>query len=118
MIHWEEIETNLEGIFFNLKEALLANLNSPTLLVQVFLPFPTLYIEACALFIGCRYDDEQGDYEEGTALQLAEQEEEDLNRIKEESRRRRQAILEKYKSQQSQQPNEPPLEDVEKGTLN
>lgn len=61
-----------------------------------------------------RYDDEQGDYEEGTALQLAEQEEEDLNRIKEESRRRRQAILEKYKSQQSQQPNEPQLEDVEK----
>ncbi|KAF5467641.1 hypothetical protein F2P56_011873 [Juglans regia] len=46
-----------------------------------------------------RHDDEQGDYEEGIALQFGEQEEEDLNRIKEESRRRRQAILEKYKSQ-------------------
>ncbi|KAG7940797.1 hypothetical protein I3843_16G004500 [Carya illinoinensis] len=61
-----------------------------------------------------RDDDEQGDYEEGTTLQFAEQEEEDLNRIKEESRRRRQAILEKYKSQQLQQPNQPRSEDTEK----
>ncbi|KAG2665359.1 hypothetical protein I3760_15G005400 [Carya illinoinensis] len=54
-----------------------------------------------------RDDDEQGDYEEGIELQFGEQEEEDLNRIKEESRRRRQAILEKYKSQ-------PRSEDIEK----
>ncbi|XP_050374413.1 uncharacterized protein LOC126791952 [Argentina anserina] len=50
-----------------------------------------------------RYDDEQGDDEEMVGLQVADQEEDDLNRIKEESRRRKQAILEKYKSQQSQQ---------------
>lgn len=61
-----------------------------------------------------RDEDDQGDYEEATALQFAEQEEEDLNRIKEESRRRRQAILEKYKIQQPQQPNEPQSEDVKK----
>lgn len=35
-------------------------------------------------------------------MQLPEQEEEDLNRIKEESRRRREAILEKYKKQNQQ----------------
>lgn len=40
------------------------------------------------------------DYQEKIAVQLAEQEEDDLERIKEESRRRRQAILEKYKNQQ------------------
>ncbi|KAK1353999.1 Non-specific serine/threonine protein kinase [Heracleum sosnowskyi] len=40
-----------------------------------------------------------------TILHFAEQEE-DLNRIKEESRRRRQAILEKYKAQESQQKHE------------
>ncbi|KAK4376472.1 hypothetical protein RND71_002768 [Anisodus tanguticus] len=46
---------------------------------------------------------EQEDYQEKIVFQLAEQEEEDkLDRIKEESRRRRQAILEKYKNQQSQ----------------
>ncbi|XP_059288452.1 uncharacterized protein LOC132041773 isoform X2 [Lycium ferocissimum] len=46
---------------------------------------------------------EQEDYQEKIVSQLAEQEEEDeLDRIKEESRRRRQAILEKYKNQQSQ----------------
>ncbi|PRQ40391.1 putative protein kinase CMGC-DYRK-PRP4 family [Rosa chinensis] len=49
-----------------------------------------------------RDEDEQGDDEEMVSLQVADQEEEDLNRIKEESRRRKQAILEKYKSQQSQ----------------
>ncbi|KAI4357838.1 hypothetical protein L6164_001761 [Bauhinia variegata] len=43
---------------------------------------------------------EQDDYEEKDTLQFAEQEEEDLNRIKEESRRRREAILEKYKQRQ------------------
>ncbi|KAK7343390.1 hypothetical protein VNO77_12087 [Canavalia gladiata] len=41
------------------------------------------------------------DLEEDT-LQLPEQEEEDLNRIKEESRRRREAIMEKYKKQHQQ----------------
>ncbi|PIN05947.1 U4/U6-associated splicing factor PRP4 [Handroanthus impetiginosus] len=46
-----------------------------------------------------REDDIQEDYQEKIALQLAEQEEDDLERIKEESRRRRQAILEKYKNQ-------------------
>ncbi|KAI4313946.1 hypothetical protein L6164_026888 [Bauhinia variegata] len=43
---------------------------------------------------------EQDDIDEEETLPLAEQEEEDLNRIKEESRRRREAILEKYKQQQ------------------
>src|SRR4051812_38928291 len=66
-------------------------------------------------FIDCRHEDEQEDYEETVPLHLAEQEEEDLNRIKEESRRRRQAILEKYKSQQSQQKTEPQSGDAEKG---
>ncbi|KAL3336721.1 hypothetical protein AABB24_029404 [Solanum stoloniferum] len=46
---------------------------------------------------------EQEDYQEKVVFQLAEQEEEDeLDRIKEESRRRRQAILEKYKIKNSQ----------------
>lgn len=45
-------------------------------------------------------------------MQPAEQEEEDINRIKEESRRRRQAILEKYKAQQSQKDE---LKSEEKG---
>ncbi|XP_042000104.1 serine/threonine-protein kinase prpf4B-like isoform X2 [Salvia splendens] len=44
--------------------------------------------------------DRQEDYQEKIAVQLAEQEEDDLERIKEESRRRRQAILEKYKNKQ------------------
>ncbi|KAK6931485.1 Protein kinase domain [Dillenia turbinata] len=43
-----------------------------------------------------RVDDEQEDYQENIIM---EQEEEDINKIKEESRRRMQAILEKYKSQ-------------------
>ena len=50
-----------------------------------------------------RDDGEQKDYEERVELELAEQEEDDINRIKEESRRRREAILQKYKAQQSQQ---------------
>ncbi|GAB4828885.1 hypothetical protein Ancab_018545 [Ancistrocladus abbreviatus] len=49
-----------------------------------------------------RDEDDQQDYEERVELKLAEQEEEDLNRIKEESRRRREAILHKYKTQQLQ----------------
>ena len=54
----------------------------------------------------CRDDVEEEDYKETIFMQPAEQEEEDLSRIKEESRRRRQAILEKYKTQQSQQKHE------------
>ncbi|XP_028768199.1 serine/threonine-protein kinase prpf4B isoform X1 [Neltuma alba] len=50
-----------------------------------------------------RGEDEQDDLDETVTLPFAEQEEEDLNRIKEESRRRREAILEKYKKQQPQQ---------------
>lgn len=51
-------------------------------------------------------------------MQLHDQEEDDLNRIKEESRRRRQAILEKYKNQHLQQQVEVKglSEDAEKGT--
>ncbi|KAF8391141.1 hypothetical protein HHK36_023442 [Tetracentron sinense] len=51
-------------------------------------------------------NDEQEDYQERVALQLAEQEDEDLDRIKEESRKRREAILEKYKQRQLPQKNE------------
>ncbi|KAF8040234.1 hypothetical protein BT93_B2465 [Corymbia citriodora subsp. variegata] len=46
---------------------------------------------------------EQDDLDGKFSLEIAEQEEEDLNRIKEESRRRRQAIMEKYKNLQQQQ---------------
>lgn len=61
-----------------------------------------------------RDEDDQDDFEERVALKLVEQEEEDLDRIKEESRKRRQAILEKYKNQQLQQHSESNLADVEK----
>lgn len=47
---------------------------------------------------------EQEAYQETIELQLVEKEEDDLEKIKEESRRRRQAILEKYKNKKSQQP--------------
>lgn len=51
-----------------------------------------------------RDEAEQEDFEERITLKLAgEEEEAELNRIKEESRKRRQAILEKYKSQPLQQ---------------
>lgn len=70
------------------------------------------------IFLGCRNENGQEDYEETETLQLAEQEEEDLNRIKEESRRRTQAILEKYKSKKLQQQShtEANSDDAEKGT--
>ncbi|KAL9423390.1 hypothetical protein AB3S75_035475 [Citrus x aurantiifolia] len=58
-------------------------------------------------------EDEQDDFEERVALKLEEQEEEDLDRIMEESRKRRQAILEKYKNQQLQQQKDSNLVDVE-----
>ncbi|GAB4840277.1 hypothetical protein Ancab_021041 [Ancistrocladus abbreviatus] len=54
-----------------------------------------------------RDEDNQEEYEERVELKLAEQEEEDLNRIKEESRRRREAILQKYEPQQLQQQGQP-----------
>ena len=50
----------------------------------------------------CRGEDEQDDLDEKVTLQLPDQEEEDFNRVKEESRRRREAILEKYKKQHQQ----------------
>jgi len=50
-----------------------------------------MYIDRCS-------EVEPDDLEEDT-LDIPEQEEEDLNRIKEESRRRREAIMEKYKRQ-------------------
>ncbi|XP_065880455.1 uncharacterized protein [Euphorbia lathyris] len=52
-----------------------------------------------------RDEDEQDDFEEKVTLKLAEQEE-DLDRIKEESRKRRLAILEKYRKKQVQQQKE------------
>ncbi|XP_074309451.1 uncharacterized protein LOC141643945 isoform X2 [Silene latifolia] len=48
-------------------------------------------------------EDDQKGYEERVDLILAEQEEDDVDRIKEESRRRREAILQKYKEKQLQQ---------------
>ncbi|XAR72372.1 Non-specific serine/threonine protein kinase [Bertholletia excelsa] len=70
-----------------------------------------LIISMCFSF-DCRDEDEQEEYQERIALQLADQEEEeDLNRIKEESRKRRQAILEKYRCQQLQQPQHEPQSD-------
>jgi len=53
------------------------------------------------MYIDCSSEAEPDDLEEDT-LHLPEQEEEDLNRIKEESRRRREAIMEKYKRQHQQ----------------
>ncbi|XP_021299660.1 serine/threonine-protein kinase prpf4B [Herrania umbratica] len=61
-----------------------------------------------------RDKEEQDDFEERIALKLAEQEEDELSRIKEESRKRRQAILEKYKNQHLQQQTLSHLEDVNK----
>ncbi|XP_024528049.1 serine/threonine-protein kinase prp4 isoform X1 [Selaginella moellendorffii] len=52
-----------------------------------------------------REEENQDEYLERVAHQLAEQEE-DIEKVKEESRKRRQAILEKHKMQQSQ-PEEP-----------
>ncbi|KAL6571006.1 hypothetical protein OROGR_000556 [Orobanche gracilis] len=62
-----------------------------------------------------REDERQEDYQDKIVMQLAEQEEDDLERIKEESRRRRQAILEKYKSQCQQ--NDTPSQDMDKNQV-
>lgn len=62
----------------------------------------------------CRDEVEQENYQERIVLQLAEHEEEEIDRIKEESRKRRQAILEKFKTQKSQQKHEPNLQETGK----
>ncbi|KAA8529183.1 hypothetical protein F0562_034018 [Nyssa sinensis] len=59
-----------------------------------------------------RDEDELEDYRERIALQLEDKKEEDLDRIKEESRRRSKAILEKYNTQQLQQQHEPYSVDI------
>lgn len=63
-----------------------------------------------------RDEEEQDDFEERLTLKLAgeEEEEAELNRIKEESRKRRQAILEKYKCQPLQQQTQSLAADVNK----
>lgn len=62
-----------------------------------------------------REEENQEEYQERVALQLAEQEEDDIEKIKEESRKRRQAILEKYKQQEhEQQSNEQIEQDARK----
>ncbi|KAL5726193.1 non-specific serine/threonine protein kinase [Ranunculus cassubicifolius] len=47
-----------------------------------------------------RDEEEQEDYDEAVEFNLVVEEEEDIDRIKEESRKRREAILEKYRQQQ------------------
>lgn len=61
-----------------------------------------------------REEDEE-DYQERIEQQLAKQDEEDVDKIKEESRKRRQAILEKYKQRQVQQHVESSSNDNVKG---
>ncbi|XWS64323.1 hypothetical protein CRYUN_Cryun06bG0176500 [Craigia yunnanensis] len=63
-----------------------------------------------------RDEEEQEDFEERIAVKLADQEGEELNRI-EESRKRRQAILEKYRSQQLQLQTQSHPVDVNKDNL-
>lgn len=82
-----------------------------------FVVCPFIWIPYLHFLLICfRDEDEQDDFEERINLKLAEQEE-DLDRVKEESRKRRQAILEKFRNQQSLQKNETRLEDVEKGVF-
>ncbi|KAM0964680.1 hypothetical protein ACFX2C_020699 [Malus domestica] len=57
------------------------------------------------------------DEDEEESIQVAGQEEDDVDRIKEESRRIKQAILEKYKSQQSQQTKELRLQEQTESQL-
>ncbi len=59
-----------------------------------------------------REEENEEEYKERIELQLAAQEEDDVERIKEESRRRRQAILEKYKQLQQQKSNVEQLSDI------
>ncbi|CAK9205497.1 unnamed protein product, partial [Sphagnum troendelagicum] len=71
-------------------------------------------IEEDARFISAQFKEEENEeeYKERIELQLAAQEEDDLERIKEESRCRRQAILEKYKQLQQQKSNAEQLSDM------
>ncbi len=62
-----------------------------------------------------REEENEEEYKERIELQLAAQEEDDVERIKEESRRRRQAILEKYKQLQQQKSNAEQLSDMVTG---
>ncbi|OMO90259.1 hypothetical protein CCACVL1_07438 [Corchorus capsularis] len=62
-------------------------------------------------------DEEEQDNEDSIVLKLDEPEEDEINRIKEESRKRREAILEKYKSQQSQEQSQSHPEDMNKDNM-
>ena len=64
--------------------------------------------------IRSRNEDAQNDNDEGVIWKSPEEEEEELNRIKEESRKRMEAILEKYKKKPDQQ-NELSSQDKGKG---
>lgn len=64
--------------------------------------------------IRTRNEDAQNDNDEEVIWKSPEEEEEELNRIKEESRKRMEAILEKYKKKPDQQ-NELSLQDKGKG---
>ena len=64
--------------------------------------------------ITSRNEDAQNDNDEGVIWKSPEEEEEELNRIKEESRKRMEAILEKYKKKPDQQ-NELSSQDKGKG---
>ncbi|XP_072971456.1 uncharacterized protein [Typha angustifolia] len=55
-------------------------------------------------------EEEEEDYQEKIEQQLAKHDEEDIDKIKEESRKRRQAIMEKYKQPQLQQQQQQPPE--------
>lgn len=68
----------------------------------------------------CSQEDEEQDLDEGVAFEINELEEEDVERIKEESRRRRQAIMEQYRNQhkleeQQKEVDEPQPDNSERG---
>lgn len=65
-----------------------------------------------------RVEDEMDDYEERVALKLAEQEEDNIEKIKERSRKMTQAIIEKHKKQQQQQPQREHHAEVTSSQLN
>lgn len=64
--------------------------------------------------IRSKNEDDENDNDEGVVWKFPEEEEEEVNRIKEESRKRMEAILAKYKKKPEQQ-NEPFLQDKGKG---
>lgn len=69
----------------------------------------TYHTEYVACF-GCRDELEQENFQDNTVLQIAEKEEEEIDRIREESRKRKHAILEKFKTRHSQQKLEAKME--------